>query len=672
VLPNKSCSLEQSQGSAIISSSSQRANVGEELGSAQREALLHWNIAYRKRCAANRARSPSLSGYLNYQKGRWAQRLMRRDPRCRALLAVLWRQLGMEAVEVLFARPLLTLDRAGLSEITGSGFWRNVLLPLDQPGDLPPFFDTSFYFENRGFELEGLAPLAHYVLVGASEGRNPHPLFNTGWYLSRNPDVVASGVNPLFHFVTVGGPEGRSPHPLVSGSWYRSKFEGRRQAEIAARSAPVPMAERHYVIHDVTTASASDVARAPKPPVICVSHVLPSQPRAGNEYRISKVLEWLARRGHQLILVVAPPENEEPDQARRKIFFDKYPNAVICCRDGTVFASAGMLGRSLALLNGRRVGTVVGKEPATRGEGPLTAPERTFCHDALLGVLLAVARQFPQAVHYINYAFMTRFLPYLSPAPKSFVDTHDVLSEKAAKVGAFGIADGATVSFEQERQMLERGGALLAIHREDAAKLAALVPDKPVLTATVDFAAPDVGARPDRPTILVVANNNAPNLKGVRDFLRFAWPAVKSGRPDAELVVVGSVAQSLRYPDPQVRFAGIVDDLAPCYRDARVVINPAVAGTGLKIKTVESIAYSRPIVSFPNGVDGIPAPLRDLCHVVSDWYEFSQKVIALLELDGGSALSSGERAAIRHELEPGTVYQELDAWLAQFDLAATS
>lgn len=668
MLSGASQSLETTQGKLAISSSSQHADVGEELSGEQLKALLQWNIANRKRWTANRQSRPSLSGYLRYQKGRWAHRRMRLDPQCQASLAVLWRQLGMEAVEALFARPLLTLDRAALAEITGSAFWRHVLLPLDQPGDLPALFDAPFYVEHRGLDLRGLAPLAHYVLVGAGQGRNPHPLFNTAWYLSRNPDAVASGINPLLHFVTVGGPEDRSPHPLVRGSWYRSTFRDRGERAVVTQPAPAPIAERRYAIHEVARASSDASTPASRRPIICVSHVLPSQPRAGNEYRISRLLEWLAGRGHHLIVVVAPLEGDEPDEAKRKVLFERYPSAVVCGRDGTIFVAAGMLSRSLARLNGQRIGAVAGKEPADQGQ--VSALERNFCHEALLGVLLALARQFPQAIHYINYAFMTRFLSYLSPAPASFVDTHDVLSDKAEKVTAFGISDGTAMSSIDERRMLERATALLAIHRGDAIKLAALAPNRTVLTAGVDFVAPDVGARPDRPTILVVANNNAMNHKGVRDFLRFAWPPIKSAVPDVQLAVVGSVAQALCYPDPQVRFAGVVDDLAACYRDARVVINPSVAGTGLKIKTIESIAYCRPIVSFPNGVDGIAAPLSNLCHVASNWHEFGQNVIALLKAGGGSALSPGESDAIRRELEPGTVYKELDAWLAQSDRPA--
>jgi hypothetical protein len=47
-----------------------------------------------------------------------------------------------------------------------------------------------------------------------------YPVFNAKWYLERNPDVLAAKVNPLHHFLDFGGLEGRDPHPLFSSSWY--------------------------------------------------------------------------------------------------------------------------------------------------------------------------------------------------------------------------------------------------------------------------------------------------------------------------------------------------------------------------------------------------------------------------------------------------------------------
>jgi len=594
---------------------------------------------------------------------------MRLDPRCRETLAVLWRQLGMEATQALFEEPLLTLDRSSLARIVGSPFWRDILLPLDKPTGVPPLFDTEFYLRQPSLDLQGLSPLGHYILFGAAEGRDPHPVFRTAWYLAQNPDAVASGTNPLLHFVTTGGPEGRRPHPAVQGSWYRSAYQHARVTQSEAMPDRRSLSERRYAIREI--ASEHVDTRAGKHPIICVSHVLPSRPRAGNEYRISRLLDWLAARGHTLILVVAPEANAEPDAAERKILFDKHPNALICHRDGTVFVSGSAVIDSLRHLDGQRIAAVLAKHPLSKTEAPPTALEANFCHDALVGVLASSAKQFPDAVYYINYAFMTRFLRYLSPVPRSFVDTHDVLSDKSGKVRAFGVFDNVVISAAEEGAMLQRASAILAIQRDDAKRLATLAPAKPVLTAGVDFAAPDVGLPPERPTILLVAHNNPLNLKGARDFLRFAWPSIRTARPDARFVVVGSVASSMRYPDPRVHFAGTVDDLAADYRDARVVINPSVAGTGLKVKTVESIAHLRPIVTFPNGVEGIGEPLLDLCHVAADWYEFAEKTIALLGR-AGDARIDGKRELIRSLLTPDAVYAELDRWLSTSDQAAAA
>ena len=62
---------------------------------------------------------------------------------------------------------------------------------------------------------EGIRDVAlHYLTKGSILGLDPHPLFNTKWYLSQNLDVVDSGVAPFFHYLAAGEVEGRMPHPL--------------------------------------------------------------------------------------------------------------------------------------------------------------------------------------------------------------------------------------------------------------------------------------------------------------------------------------------------------------------------------------------------------------------------------------------------------------------------
>jgi hypothetical protein len=79
-------------------------------------------------------------------------------------------------------------------------------------------FDRKFYREqNPDVAKAGLNPLLHFLVHGASEGRDPSPLFNLSWYLAAYPDVAAAKINPLLHYFLHGAAEGRRPRPPRMG-----------------------------------------------------------------------------------------------------------------------------------------------------------------------------------------------------------------------------------------------------------------------------------------------------------------------------------------------------------------------------------------------------------------------------------------------------------------------
>jgi len=78
-------------------------------------------------------------------------------------------------------------------------------------------FDKAWYRAQNPDATDD--PIVHYLRQGAAEGRNPHPLFDTAWYLARYSDVRESGANPLVHFLRRGAREGRDPGPLFSSAW---------------------------------------------------------------------------------------------------------------------------------------------------------------------------------------------------------------------------------------------------------------------------------------------------------------------------------------------------------------------------------------------------------------------------------------------------------------------
>jgi glycosyltransferase involved in cell wall biosynthesis len=230
------------------------------------------------------------------------------------------------------------------------------------------------------------------------------------------------------------------------------------------------------------------------------------------------------------------------------------------------------------------------------------------------------------------------------------------------KVLRFGV-NALQLDQREEAKRLRQADLVIAIQTDEQRQLQRMVPDRQIITAGVDF---DVTADPGVPVgrqVLYVASANPINRKGVADFLRFAWGTIRREIPDAELVLAGDICDAVPIDVAGVRRLGRVADLAAVYRAARVVINPAVAGTGLKVKTLEALGHFRPIVSWPSGTEGMALELASLCDVVDDWHQFTRRVSALLAASEPRQFSRDEREAIARLTAPEHVYVTLTSTL---------
>lgn len=84
-------------------------------------------------------------------------------------------------------------------------------------------FDPDFYAGQAGEALGLEEPFAHYRRTRGLLGFDPHPLFDTRWYLSRLPAPLAKRESPLAHYWRTGDRLGLSPHPLFDPVWYRGQ-----------------------------------------------------------------------------------------------------------------------------------------------------------------------------------------------------------------------------------------------------------------------------------------------------------------------------------------------------------------------------------------------------------------------------------------------------------------
>ncbi len=447
------------------------------------------------------------------------------------------------------------------------------------------------------------------------------------------------------------------------------RLEGKLKASARAlRAREAPPAE---IAAPVELSVRSLTPREDGPPtILVVSHVGPSRPRAGNEYRVRRMLCWYRQQGYRIIPVIAPLAGEElPPESIAEIAAE-FGNAVQCHRDGRIEYSLENFGDAAASLNHLATpsfATVLNEDvPMSERQRQLLRLDRMFCHDALIATVLHLQRALARHVLQVEYIWMTRLLPLVRGDVLKIIDTHDVFSSIGEKVAPFGLRE-ITIDAREEAKRLRRGDLAIAIQDDERAELERIAPSVLAITAGVDFDVVD-RSRPARGRrILYVASDNARNRKGLDDFLSLAWPRVHRAVPEAELLVVGSVAKTIANREmPGVLPIGAADDLDSLYDEAAVVINPAVAGTGLKIKILEALCHFRPVVTFPAGVDGIEPPVAAHCLVARDWYEFAEHLIDVVSKPGVERFPADARRTIAERVAPEHVYAALDAELRRF------
>jgi predicted nucleic acid-binding Zn-ribbon protein len=546
-----------------------------------------------------------------------------------------------------------------------------------------PVFDPAYYLaQNPDVAREGGDPLSHYLEHGAAARRSPHPLFDIDFYLRENPDVLDAGIEPLTHFLVKGAREGKNPsaafnvqdylarHPDVRASGENPLVHYLLCGQAQGRQ-PIPAQDRQgrERLNDTSRVELTACSLAPQqdspPAILVVSHVGPWRPRAGNEYRVHRMLRWYQQQGYRIIPLIAPLPGEELSREGIEGTAAAFGNIIQVHRDGRIEHILRDLPDVVASLDGTFTPSFADLLEEDAGASPrereLLKIERTFCHDAVISTVLHLQRSLGPHILQVEYIWMTRLLPLVRGNVLKVIDTHDVFSSIEQKVRGFGVRD-VVIDPHEEAERLRRADLVLAIQDDERAQLKRLAPTVPVITAGVDFDVVDDGRVPTEGQILYVASSNARNCKGLDDFLRLAWPRIHHLVPHAELVVVGGVAKAIAGRDVSgVQVVGPVNDLTAQYQDAALVINPVVAGTGLKIKILEALCHLRPVVTWPAGVEGLDPKLAALCLVARDWYEFSEQVIGVLTRASSGGFTAGDRAVIAELVAPEHVYASLDS-----------
>ncbi len=234
----------------------------------------------------------------------------------------------------------------------------------------------------------------------------------------------------------------------------------------------------------------------------------------------------------------------------------------------------------------------------------------------------------------VMYVWNSAFLDAFPSTCLKLIDTHDIFSNRNARLLRIGLNASNhwfSVSRNGERRGLLRADVILGIQKEESAYFRELVSGRKQVYTVTHFTSIRE-SRFDQNADLrfgFVASDAPLNIISCHWFLTHVWPTVRAECPWAIFVVAGKISRSLE-PSPGVERLGMVEDLQSYYQSILFAINPSQAGTGLKIKTVEALAYGRCVVSTPSGAEGLAECLGEQLQVASSADAFARLMIQFL------------------------------------------
>jgi glycosyltransferase involved in cell wall biosynthesis len=269
----------------------------------------------------------------------------------------------------------------------------------------------------------------------------------------------------------------------------------------------------------------------------------------------------------------------------------------------------------------------------------------------------------------VEYIWLHKAKNKLRPGVLKILDTHDMQHLRIKEFASRGDVFPLRIDREQEAQIFSQFDAVFAIQEQEAKLAREMCQETTVLTVGCG-----VMDRSDRHEmwipgrILYVGGYNKPNSDGLRYFLDNSWPRILEFCPEAHLRVCGNVYRSfLNRAFERVEFLGVVEDIETEYHNAEIVINPIWFGTGLKIKTVEALAFGKALVTTAKGIEGMLGNVSESCCIAVEKEDFADAVVSVLQdqrLAPHYARKAAEYAASCLSFE--AVYKELFDFLDRF------
>ncbi len=329
--------------------------------------------------------------------------------------------------------------------------------------------------------------------------------------------------------------------------------------------------------------------------VVVVSTFYPSFRRSGSAARLAQLLSILRDKGAFVHLVFMrfrrPPLTPASDSEQ---FVDQV--SVLDLRGETFSDSVVPLDLKEAA---KPYGCLNGMLQRLRGK----------VFPAKLRLATIVEAEAPDVL-IIDHTFLAPLIMAMPRCKKTLyvLDTHDVLHRRDKSFAQAGLEIETGVSCAEETKMLEPFDVVIAIQDREREILQEMLPQKRVVT--IEHACKLSPQSCENSSIRFIGSDYFANVQGFLRFLHEAWPLVRARCPHTQLEVGGGLSrnptlQELAARDHTIVLRDATPRVSDLYDGPAAMVCPLWAGSGLKIKMVESLAHGKATVASPIAAEGL-------------------------------------------------------------------
>ena len=219
-----------------------------------------------------------------------------------------------------------------------------------------------------------------------------------------------------------------------------------------------------------------------------------------------------------------------------------------------------------------------------------------------------------------------------------------------------------------EAKMIKKVDYYTTVTETDLSIFKTLAPQTPgkAIVAGVDtslFMRPASLSR-ERSFVILGSLSWAPYAQAVQWFLENVWATFTVSNPGVSLYIVGSA------PPPEVQrwngtqgvtVTGFVDDVVPILHRSTAMVVPLLSGSGMRIKIVEAMAASLPVVATSVGIEGILAEHNVHALIADKAEDLTMAMQQLIEEPSlGTLLSENARQLVKDKYEWRSIAKEME------------